>query len=201
MSVQVYPSGWEVDWSDNRYTESEGGARTRREKEVMARNPRSVNPRSRAWRYVRAQNVKRSVGNIPDGVYPEYAERKIKDGYVFLSLDLLTLDQRELVDRLGLITSKHSRVAEHRLVAAETYGDWYDPRAMVVRHKNGNKTDNRPENLLIGTNEENMMDHETARKAAMFWHQKCRELERENAALRAGQLPDQAGGHPYGRQG
>ena len=47
---------------------------------------------------------------------------------------------------------------------------------MVVRHLNGIKSDNRPENLILGTLEENNMDHETARKESMYWREKYCEL-------------------------
>lgn len=59
----------------------------------------------------------------------------------------------------------------HRLAAWQKFGDeifsWAD-----VRHLDGDKTNNRPENLVLGTRSENMMDRDAtdrvahARKAA-----------------------------------
>lgn len=46
----------------------------------------------------------------------------------------------------------------HRLQAYQLYGDkLFDPE-MVVRHLNGDKLDNRPGNIAIGTQKQNMLD-------------------------------------------
>lgn len=53
-----------------------------------------------------------------------------------------------------------------------------------MRHLNGDKTDNRPENLVLGTTQENTMDHNTARLMAMYWREKYEEAQRELQTLR-----------------
>jgi hypothetical protein len=80
-----------------------------------------------------------------------------------------------LADEHKLWLSRHrNRVAEHRLVACKKYGGI--PKGYFVRHLNGVKTDNRPENLVLGTPKENAADHETARTDAMFWRNKYEAL-------------------------
>ena len=46
----------------------------------------------------------------------------------------------------------------HRLQAYQKYGDKLFEEGIVVRHKNGNPLDNSWDNILIGTNSDNMMD-------------------------------------------
>jgi hypothetical protein len=46
----------------------------------------------------------------------------------------------------------------HRLQAYQKYGDKLYEDGLEVRHKNGIKTDNSWDNILIGTHKENMMD-------------------------------------------
>lgn len=176
-------SRWEVD-----------GEKKRGETHVWARNPGSASLAAREWHWTTVDFLRR-VGVLD---YPQYKrnaqERTEINGYVWILRHALPPERLATAFRFGLLEDGDfsesgggdwSRVAEHRLIAAEKYGDDYDPDTMVVRHKNGIKADNDPENLLIGTHEENMMDHNTARKAAMYYHQECRVLERENAALDA----------------
>ena len=65
-------------------------------------------------------------------------------------------------------------VLEHRLIAAKKYGTLQ--KDQVVRHVNGIKHDNRPENLLIGTVTENNSDHNKSRLEHLFWMDKYTEL-------------------------
>lgn len=50
-------------------------------------------------------------------------------------------------------------VRVHRLVAYQKYGDKMLADGVVVRHKDNNKINNLEENILIGTQGENMMDN------------------------------------------
>ena len=56
-----------------------------------------------------------------------------------------------LADKLGL-------VLEHRLVASQSAGRWLAPTEHV-HHLNGNRKDNRPENLQVQSNSEHMALH------------------------------------------
>jgi hypothetical protein len=52
----------------------------------------------------------------------------------------------------------------HRLAAFQKFGAQVFEPGMEVRHRDGNKYNNRPDNILIGTHSENMMDRDpTAR--------------------------------------
>ncbi len=66
---------------------------------------------------------------------------------------------------------------EHRLVVEERLGKILD-RGFVVHHKNGIKTDNRPENLQVMTIRDHRMLHMQA-------YRKLCEAEAEIARLRA----------------
>lgn len=83
--------------------------------------------------------------------------------------------------------AKKTFLREHHLVAVKKFGKL--PKGSVVRHKNGVKSDNSPDNLLLGTSAENTMDHNTARLMAMYWHNEYerakKEIERLEALLQA----------------
>jgi hypothetical protein len=109
-------------------------------------------------------------------------------GYVRLAPIGMTPEQIAAADKYNLwIWTKtptggpRRNVMEHRLVAAMKYRRSLG--GLVVRHVNGVKTDNRPENLLLGTDRENKLDHSTARAEAMTWRAKY-----EAAAKEAGRL-------------
>lgn len=162
---------WEVDWSQ------------RSEKLVWARNPHSKMPSAREWHWVDFHTIERAGG--------KWKPTKTRDGrfisgrgYLCLSRRGMTEDEIGLADQHNLwLGAKRARCPEHRLVAVKKYGSL--PPNTVVRHVNGCKTDNRPENLVLGTVEENNMDHDTARRMAMYWHEKYREAQQELEALRA----------------
>jgi hypothetical protein len=74
-------------------------------------------------------------------------------GYNSIPKYMLTEEEKALCGN-----GKLSYVLEHRLVMAKHIGRPLE-RGEVVRHLNGDKKDNRLENLALGTHQANAMDH------------------------------------------
>lgn len=101
------------------------------------------------------------------------------NGYVEVSIARMSPDEIALADEhnlwVGRDRGRRARAKEHQLVAAKKYGRL--PEGMLVRHLNGDKTDNRPENLVIGTSKDNSMDHHTAVRQMMYWRERALRAE------------------------
>lgn len=152
---------WEVDWAKR-----EGNL-------VMARNVSSKIPSAREWHYVDYGAIAKAGLNWKPVEKPEPHRRRIAaDGYVIIGRRCMTENDASLAEAHGLL--QHNFVKEHRLVALKKYGRL--PKGAVVRHINGHKADNAPGNLILGTSEENNMDHRTARLVAMIWREECHRL-------------------------
>lgn len=59
--------------------------------------------------------------------------------------------------------------AEHRVVALLKYGADAMKDGVVVRHIDGNKINNAPENLILGTSTDNVQDHADDRREMKMW--------------------------------
>lgn len=153
---------WEVDWS------------CRNGKLVWARNQSSKMPSARAWHWVDFHTLERS--GIRWQPRREKTGRYLSsDGYVLLTRKAMTDAEIALADHHDLFRgARHSFLREHHLVAVKKYGGL--PAGFVVRHINGDKADNRPENLVLGTTQENTMDHNSARLSAMVWRERFERL-------------------------
>lgn len=173
VNTPVFRSdSWEIDWSK------------RDGKRVWARNPSSKMPSSREWHWIE-QSTTNWAGLRWKPIKSPSGRSVDKQGYVTLRRIGMTDEDIELAEQYGLFRgAKKAFVKEHRLVAAKKYR--CDLSGMVVRHLNGIKTDNRPENLVIGTTQENTADHNTARLMAMFWHRKYLDLVAQVASGEVG---------------
>lgn len=72
---------------------------------------------------------------------------------------------------IGLIKKKrYYRIEVHRIQAYQKYGDKIFEKWVVCRHKNGIKSDNSWDNILIGTHTDNMRDipQELRRSRALY---------------------------------
>lgn len=154
---------WEIDWE----------RRDIHGKKVLARNTKSKMPSARDWHWVDQRSIQRAgmqwkPANLHSGRYID------SRGYVKLTRMGMTSEEIELATKHNLfVATRNLAVPEHRLIAVKKYG--CIPSGYVVRHINGIKTDNRPENLLLGTTQENTADHDTARLLAMYWRGKYEE--------------------------
>ena len=170
--MSAHSSGWEVDWGRRRRTPVA---------QVWARNPRSYQGRAREWHWTTYATLTRRGVEWCDA-RPTPGRSRTKAGYVVLSRSALTPDEIALADTLQLwIGSSRGRkhgVKEHQLVAAKKYGPL--PPNAVVRHRNGRKDDNRPENLVLGTRKDNAMDHHRAVREMMYWRERALRAEGTN---------------------
>lgn len=164
VNTPVYRSdSWEVDWTK------------RNIKLVWARNQASKMPTARNWHWVDFHTLERAgVGWKPARV--KQGRFVNSHGYVTLTRPGLTDEDIALAQKAGLFRgARRANLLEHKLVALKKYGEL--PAGTVVRHINGVKTDNRPENLVLGTTQENTRDHDTARVQAMYWRERCEAAE------------------------
>lgn len=160
---------WEVDWQ------------RRNGKLVWARNPNSKMPSSRGWHWVDFHTL--SDAGIRWRPKDEHRGRyTTSDGYVVLTRPGMTDDEAALAEQHGLFRGARKQfVREHHLVAVKRFGGI--PSGHVVRHLNGIKDDNRPENLALGTSRENTLDHVTARREVAYWRARALKAESELATL------------------
>ena len=97
---------------------------------------------------------KRSYAGYQRPLLPKMAKRR-RDGYLYYTANMCTDDELELLPG-------HSRtVLAHRLIMAKHIGHPLQCHELV-RHINGDKADNRIDNLVIGNHADNSMDNRTA---------------------------------------
>lgn len=166
---------WEIDWS------------RRNGKDVWGRNPLSHIASARKWHWVCYQTVR--YARIAWKHKNELRGRRIdvRSGYVWLYRCGMTAEDIRLAEEHRLFRGQKRRfVKEHHLVAVKAFGAI--PKGHVVRHVNGVKADNRPENLALGTSRENTLDHVTARREVAYWRARALRAEVELERLGAGRV-------------
>ena len=110
---------------------------------------------------------KRCAGKLGAGkrkIIRREKEAKIHpSGYLYYTRSMLTDEEKEL------FTDKKQRtILVHRLVMAKFIGEPL-PEKCVIRHLNGDKTDNRIINLQMGNHKENSIEHHDAVVDMMKW--------------------------------
>lgn len=90
------------------------------------------------------------------------------NGYVVVHKDGLSPEARKAAELFYGIDEY--RYLEHRIIALMKYGpEKLSEPGIVVRHIDGNKINNDPTNLELGTQKENVMDHLRANREVKMW--------------------------------
>jgi hypothetical protein len=172
VSTPVYrKDSWEVDWNK------------RSGKRVWARNPISKMREARQWHWIDHSTLDQA--GVKWKPYKITGRCINSRGYVILTRRGMSEKDIEIVNQCDLwLGTRKIGVAEHRLVAAKKYGA--EIKGKIVRHLNGIKTDNRPENLILGTVGQNNLDHDSARKMAIYWRERCLAAEAQLKMVQSG---------------
>lgn len=157
---------WEVDWSKRR--------RVGTNSQVWARNTASSQARARKWHWTTWAAL-RAAGVPWKPKKPFQGKHTLSSGYVVIAYRALTDEDKALIDKhglwIGVTRGRRRGVKEHQLVALKKYGSL--PRDFVVRHLDGDKTNNSPGNLVLGTQRDNRLDHRSAVVEMMRWRERA----------------------------
>jgi hypothetical protein len=100
----------------------------------------------------------------------------ITNGYREIHLDIIESDElRELAKKYLKVHRNY--VYEHRLIALQKYGPKAVAHGLVIRHHDGDKLNNDPDNLIYGTQKQNIRDHITDRKEMKLLRKELHELK------------------------
>jgi hypothetical protein len=94
----------------------------------------------------------------------------VNGGYRWVHRDLVEPEIIAAFDKAGFKFSRRKRyIQEHRVVAFRKYGDAALAPDVLIRHRDGNKLNNTPGNLLLGSHQDNKNDHMTSIREAASW--------------------------------
>jgi len=163
------PTGMLLDIDQQRLTTESNGKQMLR---ILATCPSCTQSR---WIRVNGIRSKRArsplcrscviaVRNIP----PLKGDGKhLSNGYIEINSRML--DAETLVLAKQYLNPHRGYFYEHRIVALKKYGPAAAMPNVVVRHLDGNKTNNDPLNIAIGSQSDNIADHISDRQAAQYW--------------------------------
>jgi len=106
--------------------------------------------------------------------------KHLKNGYTFVMIDVLPPDSQAM----ARLMTKGKYIAEHRIVAAMIEGRPLQTDE-VVHHVNGEKSDNRPENLIVTRRADHSMEHREIERRFRMLLAEVEKLRTENADLRS----------------
>lgn len=106
--------------------------------------------------------------------------KHLKNGYTFVMIDVLPPDSQAM----ARLMTKGKYIAEHRIVAAMIEGRPLQTDE-VVHHVNGEKSDNRPENLIVTRRADHSMEHREIERRFRMLLAEVEKLRAENADLRS----------------
>lgn len=103
-------------------------------------------------------------------------------GYVLVMISTLPASTQALAHEMSKKNGKY--ILEHRAVAAATLGRPLT-RDEIVHHVNGDKADNRPENLMVVPRADHSVSHRETDRELHALRQEVARLRAENADLRS----------------
>lgn len=104
-----------------------------------------------------------------------------QSGYVGVMIEILPPEMQALA---RIMSKKDKYIQEHRIVAAFTAKRPLTP-SEVVHHLNGDKSDNRPENLIIVDRKDHSVLHRKVELELFMLRQEIQVLRLENANLKS----------------
>ena len=100
-------------------------------------------------------------------------------GYILRHKRTFTPEEYEILRPMFLSWNKRGTyILEHRALMAIKQKHILAPNE-IVRHLDGNKQNNSLENLALGSHEDNMLDHDTARKEVIKLKEEIIQLKKE----------------------
>lgn len=184
--IEVLKSGAKIDW-DNSIREKDTKGRTRTKIKICC-------AACKIWRFTNSINIgkirKGQINYCQECVYNKRGQssrsgqrgiKKTTYGYIRRHIKTFSKNEREIL--LPMLEKWSPVIGEHRAVMALTLGR---PllSSEIVHHLNGDKTDNRIENLRIISHAEHRREHAQIILELSLAQEKIKKLQDENKRLR-----------------